>query len=150
MRMTTAALACIALFACRSVKGTGDSTKIAQTGASADSTPPSSGGSTIALPVTVEPARDGDLVLSIITRGQVRSERESKLKSEVTGTVDRVFVGPGQAVRKGQVLVTLDSTPFVITMRLKKAEVDAAQIRYLDFWLPDSVATGRAPTEERR
>src|SRR4051812_9602819 len=127
-----------------------DSTKIAQqSGTSSDSAtgntaPP------IALPVTVEPARDGDLVLSIITSGQVRSERESHLKSEVTGTIQRVYARPGQTVRRGQTLVDFDPRPFDLTARQRQADVDAAQLRYLDMWLPDSIATGRGPGEERK
>src|SRR3954468_14423695 len=124
---------------CNKTPSGNDSTRIAQAGGSTDSaagtTPPA-----IALPVTVEPARDGDLVLSIITSGQVRSERESHLKSEVTGTIQRVYVRPGQTVRRGQTLVDFDPRPFDLTARQRQADVDAAQLRYLDMWLPDSIA----------
>jgi RND family efflux transporter MFP subunit len=102
------------------------------------------------LPVTVEPARDGDLVLSIITSGQVRSERESQLRSEVAGTVQRVAVRPGQHVRKGQPLVFLDSIPFVLALRQKQIEVDNANLAFLDLWVPDSLAGIRAGAAERR
>jgi multidrug efflux pump subunit AcrA (membrane-fusion protein) len=127
-----------------------DSTKVAQTGVTTDSAqqpaaPP------IALPVNVEPARDGDLVLSIITSGQVRSERESKLKAEGQGgTVSRVLVRPGQAVRKGQPLVYLDSVPFVLTLRQKQIEADSRRLAFLDLWVPDSLAGIRSGAEDRR
>lgn len=126
----------------------GDSTKVAQSGA-ADSAPATSA-PPIALPVTVEAARDGDLVLSIITSGQVRSERESQLRTEVAGTVQRVAVRPGQHVRKGQPLVFLDSVPFVLQLRQKQIEVDNARLAFLDLWVPDSLAGIRSGAEDRR
>lgn len=151
-RPTRLALACFAtaVFAtgCNKNKTTGDSTKTGQSGGSVDSTPAPT--ANIALPVTVETARDGDLVLSIITSGQVRSERESRLKSEVTGTVKRVLVRPGQNVRRGQVLVTLDQRPFDIVVKQRQADVDAATLRFLDLWVPDSLAAPRDGREERR
>jgi RND family efflux transporter MFP subunit len=125
-----------------------DSTKVAQSGV-ADSAPATSA-PPIALPVTVEAARDGDLVLSIITSGQVRSERESQLRTEVAGTVQRVAVRPGQQVRKGQPLVFLDSIPFVLQLRQKQIEVDNARLAFQDLWVPDSLAGIRSGAEERR
>jgi RND family efflux transporter MFP subunit len=128
----------------------GDSTKVAQTGTTSADSAAGNSAPNIALPVTVEAARDGDLVLSIITSGQVRSERESKLKSEVTGTVQRVAVRPGQNVRKGQILVVLDSTPFDLVARQRQAEVDRVYQTFLDLWVPDSLDGARAGKEERR
>jgi RND family efflux transporter MFP subunit len=135
--------------ACDKFASGSDSTKVEQSGTSADSTP-ATNAPPIALPVTVEPARDGDLVLSIITSGQVRSERESKLKSEVAGTVQRVVVRPGQAVRRGQPLVFLDSQPFALAMRQKQIDVDYKRLQFLDLWVPDSLAGNRAGSEDRR
>jgi RND family efflux transporter MFP subunit len=135
-----------AVAACNKGGAASDSSNVSQSGIVADSTP----SSPIALPVTVEPARDGDLVLSIITSGQVRSERESKLKSELGGTVRRVLVRPGQPVRAGQPLVLLDSMPFSIALRQKQNEVDRARLEFLDLWVPDSLAGMRAGSEERR
>ena len=152
-----AGLCCLVAFAAtasacdKSGEGS-DSTAVAQsgdTGAAGDSAntpaPPP-----IALPVTVEEARDGDLVLSIITSGQVRSERESRLKSEIAGTVQRVAVRPGQSVRRGQPLVILDSLPASLALRQKQIEVDKAKLQFLDLWVPDSLSGNRNGAEERR
>jgi multidrug efflux pump subunit AcrA (membrane-fusion protein) len=134
---------------CNKTPSGNDSTRIAQAGGSTDSaagtTPPA-----IALPVTVEPARDGDLVLSIITSGQVRSERESNLKSEVGGTIQRVVVRPGQSVRRGQPLAFLDSIPFALALRQKQIDVDNAQLTFMDMWVPDSLSGMRPGAEARR
>ncbi|HET9425888.1 MAG TPA: efflux RND transporter periplasmic adaptor subunit [Gemmatimonadaceae bacterium] len=126
-----------------------DSTDVSQSGASGDSAA-TTNAPPIALPVTVEPARDGDLVLSIITSGQVRSERESRLKSDVAGTVQRVVVRPGQSVRRGQPLVILDSLPFSLALRQKQIDVDKSRLAFLDMWIPDSLAGMRAGAEGRR
>jgi multidrug efflux pump subunit AcrA (membrane-fusion protein) len=146
----TIAVATLAL-ACNKTPAGGDSTNVSQSGASTDSAS-APAAAPIALPVTVEPARDGDLVLSIITSGQVRSERESQLKSEVAGTVQRVLVRPGQSVRRGQALVMLDSVPFALAMRQKQIDVDRARLEFLDLWVPDSLSLGgdRKNVEERR
>jgi RND family efflux transporter MFP subunit len=136
----------LVLASCDKVGSGSDSTHVAQSGG-VDSL---QGGPAVTLPVTVEPARDGDLVLSIITSGQVRSEHESKLTSEIGGTVQRVAVRPGQSVRRGQPLVFLDSTPFALALRQKQIDVDRARLQFMDLWVPDSLGSSRSGSEERR
>jgi RND family efflux transporter MFP subunit len=106
-------------------------------------------GPQLALPVTVEFARDADLVLSIATTGSVRSEADAKLRFETPGTIDRVLVRPGQHVVKGQVLAMLDSVPFVIALRKAEFGLAEATLRYQDLMI-DSVAFSRAPSADRR
>jgi len=146
-RVVAVALVSLAIVGCKKADATNDAPKTLPPGFPADTAKPAT---TIALPVTVEEARDGDLVLSIITSGQVRAERESHLKAEVGGTVHRVAVHPGQSVVKGQLLVEFDPRPFDLIARQRQAEVDRAQLAYLDLWLPDSIATGRGPGDERK
>jgi RND family efflux transporter MFP subunit len=136
----------LAAIACDKGESGSDSTSVSLSGA-VDS---ASLGPGVSLPVTVEEARDGDLVLTIMTSGQVRSERESKIKSEVAGTVQRVVVRPGQPVRRGQPLVFLDSIPFGLALRQKQIDVDRARLQFLDLWVPDSLGGARAGVEERR
>ena len=148
-RLASASIALITLVgACKKGGAGSDTSKIAQSGGAVDSTPSTS--PPIALPVTVESARDGDLVLSVMTKGQVRSMREAKLKTEVAGTVTRVLVRPGQSVRRGQALVLLDTIPFALQLRAKQIEVDRARLAFLDLWVPDSLAGLRAGAEDRR
>ena len=45
--------------------------------------------SNLLLPVAASEARDGDLVLSVATTGQVRSDGEATLKAEVAGRSKR-------------------------------------------------------------
>jgi multidrug efflux pump subunit AcrA (membrane-fusion protein) len=143
---TSSALLLIApvlLAACHPGTGTKDSTKaVTQSGERPDS-------STSPLPVVVDLATDGDLVISILTKGEVRSESESPIRFETPGTIERVFVHPGQPVRKGDALATLDSVPFVLALKKTELAVEEAKQRYEDL-LVDATALGRVPATERK
>jgi membrane fusion protein (multidrug efflux system) len=116
----------------------------------ADSTESGSDSSGMALPVAGQEVRQGDLILSVVTTGQVRSDAYARLKAEPGGTVTEVLVTPGQLVRKGQPLVKLDPRPFDIAVREAEAALEQAMIAYRDFIVPDSIATGQAVPEDRR
>ncbi|NNG16836.1 MAG: efflux RND transporter periplasmic adaptor subunit [Gemmatimonadales bacterium] len=105
---------------------------------------------TLSLPVVGQTVRQGDLVLSVTTTGQVRSESEATLKAEAAGTVQEVLVRPGRRVAAGQALVQLDPRPFDLALEEAEAALEEAQLRYLDNLLPDSIVSGQAPTAERR
>jgi RND family efflux transporter MFP subunit len=94
--------------------------------------------------------RKGDLVLSVATAGQVRSDAVSSLRFETDGTVQEVLVRPGQRVAKGQPLVRLDPRPFDMAVAEAEAAVEQAKVQYLDNIVPDSIVSGQPPSEERR
>ncbi|MCU0649214.1 MAG: efflux RND transporter periplasmic adaptor subunit [Gemmatimonadaceae bacterium] len=127
---------------------TGDSA--AATAADSSSARAPGGGRTLALPVVATAARDGDLVLSVTTTGQVRSDAQVALKAEVAGTVAQVLVRPGQRVTKGQPLVRLDVYPFDLAEREARTSLDEAQQRFDETVVPDSMVTGKGPTPEIR
>jgi membrane fusion protein, multidrug efflux system len=104
----------------------------------------------VMLPVAVAEVRDGDLVLSVNTTGQVRSDGEATLKTEVAGTIEQVHVRPGDRVKKGQPLVRLEQRSFDLAVAEAQAGVDEAQVRYQDAIAPDSIVSGRPPTPEQR
>jgi RND family efflux transporter MFP subunit len=116
----------------------------------ADSTSGGSDSSGMALPVAGQEVRQGDLVLSVVTTGQVRSDAYARLKSETNGTVTEVLVVPGQPVKKGQALVRLDPRPFDLAVREAEAALEQAMVQYRDYIVPDSMMTGQAVTEERK
>ncbi|MBL0937402.1 MAG: efflux RND transporter periplasmic adaptor subunit [Gemmatimonadaceae bacterium] len=124
--------------------GSGDSTTSASVD-SADAARPA-----LALPVSAEDALDGDLVLRVSTTGQVRSDAVVKLRAEVTGTVGRVLVRPGQAVTQGQELIRFEPYPFELAVREAAARSDEAEQRFLESYVPESLVTGRGPTPEQR
>lgn len=128
-------------------------------GSEADSTAPA-GDSTAApsdapttsltLPVAAVAVREGDLILTVSTTGQVASDQVSALRSEVAGTVEKVLVRPGDRVQRGQTLVTFDPRPLEINVKDAEAGLDRAMQTFRESYYPDSVVTGRVPTEEQR
>jgi len=104
----------------------------------------------LALPVATEDARDGDLILSVRTTGQIRSDAVVRLRSEVGGTVTKVLVRPGQAVKAGQLLVQLDPYPFDLAVREAQASADEAEQRFLESYVPESLVTGRGLSPGQR
>jgi membrane fusion protein (multidrug efflux system) len=124
--------------------------KDASAEAAADSSAAAGDSSGMSLPVAGAEVRQGDLVLSVVTTGQVRSDAYARLKAELSGTVTEVLVTPGQIVKKGQALVKLDPRPFDIAVREAEAALEQAMITYRDYIVPDSIATGQAVPEDRR
>ncbi len=121
-------------------EGTGDGT---------DSTAVGEAPSSLSLPVAGAEVRQGDLVLSVNTTGQIRSEASTTIKSETQGTVTEVLVAPGKAVTAGQALVSLDPNFLDIAVREAEAQLAKAQLLLLDNTVPDSIVTGKALTGTR-
>lgn len=106
--------------------------------------------SNVSLPVAAEEVRDGDLVLSVTTTGQVRSDAEATLRAELAGTIEEVLVRPGDAVRRDQPLVRLDSRPYDLAVREAEAALEEAKLRFLEEIVPESLASGKGPSPARR
>jgi membrane fusion protein, multidrug efflux system len=121
----------------------GDSTAAADSGTTGGSS------ASVNLPVVAEEVADGDLILSVNTTGQVRSDAEGRLRAEVGGEVTAVNVRPGQRVTKGQVLVALDPRPFDLAVDEAQVAVDLATLQHQDNYRPDSIATGQLPSKAR-
>lgn len=105
--------------------------------------------SAVMLPVVGQEVRQGDLILSVVTTGQVRSEAMATLKSETQGTIAAVLVRPGDRVKQGQALVRVDPRPLDLAVRDAEANLEKAQLALLDNTIPDSIVTGRALTGQR-
>ncbi|MBX3134190.1 MAG: efflux RND transporter periplasmic adaptor subunit [Gemmatimonadaceae bacterium] len=149
-RLSLILLAAAALGACDKLKSSDAATDAAaEDGSTASDSAGSSGGSTVSLPVVATEVTDGDLVLSINTTGQVRSESEGRIRTEVAGTVARVLVRPGDRVRRGQPIVELDARPFEIDLAEAEVALREATQRYEDLYRPDSAATGVMPSQVR-
>jgi RND family efflux transporter MFP subunit len=103
----------------------------------------------VTLPVVGAEVRQGDLILSVTTTGQVRSEALSVLKSETQGTIAAVRVRAGDRVRKGQALVEVDPRPLDLAVKDAEAQLERARLQLLDNTVPDSIVTGRALSGER-
>ena len=104
---------------------------------------------TVTLPVVGQEVRKGDLILSVITTGQIRSESMAMLKSETQGTITEVKVKPGDRVKKGQVLLRVDPRPLDLAVREAESNLEKARLMVLDNTMPDSIVTGKAVTGDR-
>jgi len=127
-------------------KGTSGEAEAA--GGESDSTEAASA-SALALPVVGQEVRQGDLVLSVITTGQVRAEQTAMIKSETQGTISEVLVRAGDRVRAGQALVKVDLRTLDLDVQEASAKLSAARLRLLDNTVPDSIVTGKALTGDR-
>lgn len=107
------------------------------------------GGSSLALPVAGEAVRRGDLVLTVATTGQVRSEAVAALKGEINGTVEEVLVRPGSRVRKGDPIVRLDPRPFELAVREAEAALAESEIKYKGSLASDSILLGPSQEADR-
>ena len=105
--------------------------------------------SSLSLPVVGEEVRKGDLVLTVSTTGQIRSEAVVPIKLEAAGVVTDVLARAGDRVKKGQVILKLDPRPFDLAVVEAEASLKEAQLRLLDNTLPDSLVSGKAVTGER-
>jgi len=137
----------IALVLAAGCKGASGDDPAAADSTAADTT--QAAGATLALPVVGQEVRQGDLVLSVVTTGQIRSEAMSLLKSETQGTIIAVLVRPGDRVRKGQPLIQVDPRPLDLAVQDAAAKLEEARLKLLDNTMPDSIVTGRAVTGER-
>ncbi len=146
--LTSALLLAVLVAGCNKAGGS----ETDSTGANADSTAAPSDGPApaLALPVAAVAVREGDLVLTVSTTGQVASDEVSALRSEVSGTVEKVLVRAGDRVKRGQTLVTFDPRPLEINVKDAEAALDRAMQTFRESYYPDSVVTGRVPTEEQR
>jgi multidrug efflux pump subunit AcrA (membrane-fusion protein) len=106
-------------------------------------------GSSLALPVVGEAVRRGDLVLTVATTGQVRSEAVAALKGEINGTVVEVLVRPGSPVRKGDPIVRLDPRPFDLAVREAEASLAESEIKYQGSLASDSILLGPGQEADR-
>ncbi len=107
-------------------------------------------GAPLALPVVGQEVTRGDLILSVTTRGEIKSEATAMLKAEAAGTVLEVFVRPGDRVRRGQALVRLDPEPLQLALEKAEAALNAARINYRVEIDVDSIASGQPPSNARR
>lgn len=128
----------------------GTTTAAADSAAAADSgNTGGSSSSSVNLPVVAEEVVDADLILSVNTTGQVRSESEGKLRAEIAGPVTAVKVRAGDRVTRGQVLIEIDPRQYDLAVDEAQVAVDLAMLQHQENYRPDSMATGQMPSKAR-
>lgn len=81
------------------------------------------------VPVEVTLAANGTMSATLLLSGEITPLRQAEVKSKVAGTVDSVSVMEGDRVRKGDLLITLDSRDQGAQVSQAQAAVQAAQAR---------------------
>ncbi|MHB9134271.1 MAG: efflux RND transporter periplasmic adaptor subunit [Armatimonadota bacterium] len=79
--------------------------------------------------VTVAPAEVRDIVKTFNATGTVEAPLNVKLAPKITGRIEYLQVREGDRVRKGQVLVRLDTNTVEANVQQQKANLAAAQYR---------------------
>ncbi|MBK6568357.1 efflux RND transporter periplasmic adaptor subunit [Candidatus Aalborgicola defluviihabitans] len=74
-----------------------------------------------------EPVQKGNLTLTVAANGTLQPTRAVNIGSELSGTVTRVFVDVNDRVKKGQILVELDTSKLSDQVLRSRAALVAAQ-----------------------
>ena len=81
------------------------------------------------VPVLVAEAAYCDMPFLIDTFGNIEAYSEVPVRAMITGPISKVHFKPGQLVKKGDVLVSIDPRPFEATLR--QIEANMAKDEYL-------------------
>ncbi|QOF67275.1 efflux RND transporter periplasmic adaptor subunit [Actinobacillus sp. GY-402] len=81
-------------------------------------------------PVTAMTVAPREWTPVINTTGLVRPNQGAMLSAQSAGTIKKIFIISGQAVKKGDVLVELDSDVEIATLKASEAQLPAARLTY--------------------
>ncbi|MDG2939704.1 efflux RND transporter periplasmic adaptor subunit [Bisgaard Taxon 10/6] len=81
-------------------------------------------------PVTVMTVAPREWTPVINTTGLVRPNQGAMLSAQSAGTIKKIFVTSGQTVKKGDVLVELDSDVEIATLKASEAQLPVARLTY--------------------
>lgn len=74
-----------------------------------------------------EPLKRGDLTMIVSATGNIEPVETVQVGTEVSGTIDKVYVDYNDIVKKGQILASLDKTKYQSTLDRAKASLAAAK-----------------------
>ncbi len=80
----------------------------------------------------------GTIVSSVEGSGQVSAENQIDIKPKVSGTITYVGVNPGDSVREGQTLFSIDTTDAEKTVRDAQVSLDSAKLSLQQLELQNS------------
>lgn len=93
-----------------------------------NATPPGAGKKQV-VPVVVAEVTRKDMPVTVRAIGRVTSPATVSVKPQVTGTISQIHFVDGQAVKKGDSLVTIDKRPFEVALEQAQATEAEAQTK---------------------
>lgn len=72
--------------------------------------------------------KKSDLKIDVLETGKVQPREKVEIKSKVAGQVERVYVDAGATIKKGQMLLRLDTTDYRREVERAQGEIDQAKI----------------------
>jgi multidrug efflux system membrane fusion protein len=84
------------------------------------------------VPVMAEKAVLKDMPLEIKTFGNVEAFSEVPIKVMVTGPIKKIYIKPGDSVKKGDMLVQIDSRTYEATLKQLQATLTRDEVIYED------------------
>jgi len=79
-----------------------------------------------------QPVRRGDLVVKVSATGNLQPTNQVDIGSELSGTIDAVYVDDNDLVKKGQIIARLDTRKLRDQVTQSKASLKAAKAAVLD------------------
>ncbi len=73
------------------------------------------------LSLNVGPVERGRLVHAVTAEGRLRARKEAEIKTELTGTVERLLVSEGDQVQAGQLIAVLDQREYLASLTEARA-----------------------------
>ena len=73
-----------------------------------------------------EPLKKGDLTITVSATGNIQPVEQVNVGSEVSGTIEKVFVDYNDVVKKGQLLAQIDRTKYESNLRKVQASLASA------------------------
>jgi multidrug efflux pump subunit AcrA (membrane-fusion protein) len=95
------------------------------------------------LVMAIKPVTKGDIEVTVRGWGQLQATEERAIVSGATGVIKDVLFEPGQSVRKGQVLATIEPGSLSVSLKTSEIELETKRVALAkSFGVPmDQVAT---------
>lgn len=106
----------------------GDSTAVAEEGGSGENGAAAADSNVTVrkkpISVNVSSVRRGELIHAVLAEGMLKARKETEIKSELSGILDRLLVDDGEEIRAGELIAILDQREY-------RAALEEARARHL-------------------
>ncbi|GIP35342.1 efflux RND transporter periplasmic adaptor subunit [Paenibacillus sp. J2TS4] len=78
-------------------------------------------------PVQVESVREGNMAINLEVTGTAQASQQISVVPRVSGTLEKLYVSKGQAVKQGEALAAVENRDLITALELEKAGLANAQ-----------------------